>query len=344
MNNISHKLYLGFITYGDQTAKYLSDFLSSVNNQSYKDFNILVFDNSETEDNDNVKFIKANYPEIEFMHGEGNVGFARGYNQMIARAIQGGAEYFLALNPDMVLAPEMISEAMIAIQKDEKIGAVAPKILKWDFVNHQKTNIIDSQGLYITKEHRFSDIDQGKIDLAQDNMITKEVFGFTGAAVLFRINALADVAFSNGKYQEYFDELMFMYKEDCDLSYRLRLAGWKIIFSPLAVAYHDRTASPKGESIWQIIMNRQNKSRLVKKWSFLNHWILLVKFMKLSFSWRVRLATSWYQIKSLIFVILFEQYLLKKLITLWKLLPEIKKRRQQLKIRIRVMEIEKLME
>lgn len=341
MNNISSKLYLGFITCGDQTVKYLPDFLSSLDKHNNKDFTVLAFDNSEIINNDNVKFIKANYPNIELMRDKGNIGFARGYNQMITRAIQNGAEYFLALNPDMILAPGMITEAMIAIQEDEKIGAVAPKILKLDFLNQQKTKFIDSYGLYITKEHRFSDRHQGENDFNFDK--SEAVFGFTGAAVLFRINALVDVAFFNGNYYEYFDELMFMYKEDCDLSYRLRLADWNIIFSPLSVVYHDRTASPKGETFWQIILNRQNKSRQIKKWSFINHWILLLKIKNLSLSWRVKLATIWYQLKSLVFVFMFEQYLLKELVTLWKLLPEIKKRRQQLIIRGRIKDIEGFM-
>ncbi|MFA6306897.1 MAG: glycosyltransferase family 2 protein [Patescibacteria group bacterium] len=336
------RLYIGFIAYGESTAKYLPYFLPSLRNQTFKDFKILAVDNSEEEKNGNSAYIKNNFPEIELTWAGKNLGFAKAFNLMIKEAVEAGAEYFLALNPDMVLEPEAAGKMLEVMESDEKIGAVAPKILYWDFIKNKKTGIIDSYGIFITPEHRFSDCHQGEQD-KKDLIASEEVFGFTGAAVMLRLKALRDVAYDNGNYPEYFDELMFMYKEDCDLSYRLRLAGWKIIFSPNAVAYHHRSIAPVGESNWQIILNRAKKNKQVKKWAYLNHWILLVKYKNLPISWRVKSATWWYQIKSLVFVLLLEQYLLKEFIKLWSLSSEIKKRREQLKIRVGINEIEKYM-
>jgi len=173
--------------------------------------------------------------------------------------------------------------------------------------------------------------------------IPKSVLYLAGAAALLNLKALADVAFDNGKFKEYFDELMFMYKEDCDLSYRLRLAGWKIVLAEKAVAYHNRAVAAIGATNLNIALNRRNKSRLVKQWSFLNQWILLLKIKDLPFSLNVKLATAWYQLKSLVFVLLFEPYLLKELVVLWKLLPAIKKRREQLEIKVDVKRVELFM-
>ncbi|MFA6106711.1 MAG: glycosyltransferase family 2 protein [Patescibacteria group bacterium] len=343
MTDNKPKTCIGFITYGQGTAKYLPFFLASLKEQTcFSDLKILAIDNSEREENENSTYLKNHFPEIELKWVGQNLGFAKAYNIMISQAIAEGAKYFIAVNPDMVLEPKFTEELIKTIEQNDKTGAIQPKILKWDFENNKKTDQTDSYGIFITKEHRFSDLKQGE----KDNPPVKEVyeiFGFTGAAVIFRLEALADTAYFNGQYNEYFDELMFMYKEDCDLSYRLRLAGWKIFFEPKAVAFHDRSVSPVGESAIKIALNRKNKSQQVKKWSFLNQWILLLKIKDLPFSFRVKLATDWYQLKSLIYAIIFEPYLLSEFLRLIKIRKEIGRRRETLKMRIDIKEIEKFM-
>lgn len=338
------RLYIGFITYGKSTAKYLQYFLLSLKNQTYKDYKIIIIDNSLEENNDNKIYLEKNYPEIELKwQGGENLGFAKAFNLMINQAVKDGAEYFLALNPDMIVEPDAIERLVEIIEVESALGAVMPKILKWDFENNKKTNIIDSWGVVCDREFRFRDGRQGEVEMNVSAILTKEIFGFTGAAVMFKIKALIDVAFNNGNYYEYFDELMFMYKEDCDLSLRLRLGGWKIVLASEAVAYHDRTASRIGDSMWQIIKNRIEKKRKIKQLSFFGQWIIVLKYCQLAFFWKTKFWLWWYQLEILVFTILFEQYLLKELVKLWKLRDEIKKRREQLKIRIDIREIEKFM-
>lgn len=336
MQNNQEKIYIGIIAYEKLTAKYLPYFLPSLFVQTYQNFELLIIDNSQEKENENYQYLKNNYPDLEIKWMDGNIGFARAYNLMIEEARQKGGKYFLALNPDMVIAPDFLEKMVIKIEDKKEVGAVVPLIYRWDFENNLKTNIIDSRGVGITREHRFFEIDQGRSDDGL-KLESEEVFGFTGAAVLFKMEALGDVAFLNktGK-NEYFDELMFMYKEDCDLSYRLQLTGWKIITVPEAKIYHDRTAVGNGKSLWQIILNRKNKNRQIKRWSFLNHWIIIFKYRDLDFPRSVRTATVWYQVKSLIFVILFEPYLLSELKTLSTLQKEINERRQALKIKINI--------
>lgn len=369
------KVYIGFIAYNDYTAKYLPYFLPSLRRQNYENIRIIALDNSATEHQDNARYIRERHPEIKYDSTGGiNLGFGRGFNRMINQARREGADYFLALNPDMIIEPDLVEKLAAALDQDDKIGAAAPMIMKWDFNavsdpeasgleagdswRGSKTDIIDSCGLKITREHSFFDAEQGsRCHTGPDN---EEIFGFTGAAVMFNLHALRDVAFHPGNIsgikadgdlaeagnetEEYFDELMFMYKEDCDLSYRLRLAGWKIVLASKAVAYHDRTAANKGENIWQVAFNRKNKSRQVKKWSYLNHLILLCKIRHLPFSAPVRAATIWYQIKSLVFILLFEQFLLNDLFVLWKLRNVISQKRKQMIVRADMGQIERFMD
>ena len=346
------RLYVGFITYGKSTAKYLPYFLPSLKNQTFKDFKILAIDNSPAEANENSACIKNNFSEIDLKWAGENLGFAKAYNLMISQAVKAGAEYFLALNPDMILEPNMVEEMLKVINLDNKTAVVAPKILKWDFINKIKTNIVDSYGVVGDQKFRFRDDGQGQTDDRPGGKI-EEIFGFTGAAVMFNLKALEDVAyikeekFARGNKasvnKEYFDELMFMYKEDCDLSLRLRLAGWKIKLAGAAVAYHDRTASRAGDSMWRIIKNRTGKKRKIKIWSFRGQWVIVLKYSRLAFSLKTKFYIWWYQFEITVFTILFEQYLLKELIEIWKIKKRIGRRREQLKIRVDMSEIEKLL-
>jgi GT2 family glycosyltransferase len=77
---------------------------------------------------------------------------------------------------------------------------------------------------------------------------------------------------------EFFDEDFFSYKEDVDLSYRLRWAGWQIWVVGGAVAYHDRNASSNEDlSLNEKVTHRKKKSKMVNYNSYKNQWYLLIK-------------------------------------------------------------------
>jgi GT2 family glycosyltransferase len=312
MNTNDTKLIIGFITYGKVTAKYLPYFLPSLKNQTYNDFKILAVDNTDDGDRNNIDYIQNNYPEILIEASGENLGFSAAYNRMINKAIDLQARYFFAINLDLFLESDAIEKLISSLEKNESLGSVSPKILRWNFSDNKKTNIIDSLGIKLLPGLRFMDIGQGEIDNNQNS--NQEILGPSGAAAMYRISAFKKVA-NNGQY---FDELMFMYKEDCDLAYRLKLAGFKSRCVNEAIAYHDRTVSAKGSGNLDVFLNRKNKSRQAKKWSFLNQQLIFWKFWR-TLDWKNKLALVWYQIKILFFIIFFEPYLFGQLPKLYKL-------------------------
>ena len=311
-----NKIVIGFIIYGNYTAKYLPYFLLSLKEQVIKNSplgeglgegfspKIIAFNNGEAED-DNVKYLRANYPEVEIMGGGANLGFAGAYNKMIARANELGGEYFLVTNADMVYEKDSLKKLMAGLGEEKTLVVVCPKILKWHFALNVKTKIIDSCGIALKNGLRFFDVGQGKLD--REKYYQTEIIGPSGASGLFRLSFLEKIKDSHG----YFDERFFMYKEDCDLAYRLKLAGLKTKFIPEAVVYHDRSASGVGESNLAIIEARKNKSRQVKAWSFRNQQLLFKKYWgKQSFI--SKLAIIWFEISALVYVLFFERFLLKE--------------------------------
>ncbi len=299
---MNKKLAIGFITYNELTAKYLPYFLPSLKAQTFGDFDILVADNSDNEINKNQEYIKNNYPDIDFEWMGKNIGFGKAYNYLIEKAKQRGAEYFMIINPDTLLEKNVILELMQAIKDDRTLGSVCPKILFWDFQDSKKTDIIDSCGLFMPKALQFRDLGQGEKE--REQCYNENIIGPSGAAGLFRMSALEKIKDKHG----YFDSRMFMYKEDCDLAYRLFINSFKSKCVGTAIIYHDRTVSQKKG----FFKSRKSKSKDIKKWSFLNQQIIFHKHWHKQ-SLLAKISIVWHQFKMLIYISIFEQYLLRYL-------------------------------
>jgi GT2 family glycosyltransferase len=304
------KIVIGFIIFGDFTAKYLPFFLPSLKNQTEQNFQIVAFNNGGSED-ENVQYLRKNFPEIEIISGDGNIGFSKAYNLMIVRAYQVRADFFLMTNPDIVFEQDVLEKLAQRLRADDELGSVCPKILKWNFSENAKTDLIDSYGIGLKSGLRFFDVGQGKKD---DNRFRyARIIGPSGACGLFRMAALERIK-ENGKY---LDERMFMYKEDCDLDYRLHLIHRESACVPEAVVYHDRTASGEGGGDLGAIKARAGKSREVKRLSLVNQQLIFKKYWHLQ-NIISKIDIIIYLLKSFFYSLFFEQYLLPEVLTIFR--------------------------
>ncbi len=328
------------------SEKYVVPCIQSLLAQTHENFKVVVFDNDSTDET--VSIIMDRFPEVEIIESDRNIGFARGHNEILRKT---ESKFYACVNVDMLFEQSFLSELISAIQEKPIYGSAGGKLKFWDFnafeagaSSEGKTNFIDTVGIRILRSHRFEDIGQGEIDCGQfDN--EQKVFGISGAAALYRREALRDVAFENDNGErEYFDESMFMYKEDVDLAYRLQWAGWKAALAPLAIAYHDRTISMKGTSAMSIIKNRLKKSRTANQQSFLNHRILLSKNFSPGFSVGTQSATKWYNFKIFLYILIFETELLGAWWKVFRMRKRIKAWRTSMPRRVSQTEIEKLMD
>jgi len=271
MNTVSEvpKVWVGFIVYGDVTAAYLPYFLQSLQRQTFTSTHLVCFDNSPEADNENSEYLK-NYPEIQVYRQEGNIGFSAAYNILIANAIASGAEYFFVVNPDTLVEPDVIDQLVSSLEKNTQCASVCPKILKWNFKAHIKTSLIDSCGLVLKPGLVFRDLGQGEEDKGQYDQSL--IIGPSGAAGLFRLSALESIQ----DKENFFDEFLFMYKEDCDLAYRLSLAGYSSHLVSKAVMYHDRTVS--GGTLFQRFFSRKQRSKAANRFAFVNQHLLYIKY------------------------------------------------------------------
>lgn len=266
----SVNIWAGFITYGAATAPYLEAFLASLIGQDVP-LHIIAFDNTPEETNAN-RTILSHYPSIAVLGTGENIGFSRAYNIMMRQAATAGADYFLVINPDTVLEPDAVGKLVDVLSHDATLGSVAPKLRRWDFAQRRKTTQLDSCGLRLVPGLEFHDIGQGEEDRGQHD--STAIIGPSGAAGLYRVAAL-EAAAEAGRY---FDEHFFMYKEDCDLAYRLEQAGFPSRLVPAALVYHDR--SDTGGSLRDRFANRFSRTRNNRRWAFINQHLLFLKYWR----------------------------------------------------------------
>jgi len=306
------KIVIDLVTWNG--LAYLPNFFSSLDEQTLKDFTITVVDNAS--DDGTIKWLTENRPDAAVLRNFRNQGFSRAHNQAVTLALSRWPEeawperYIVVANQDMEFAPGCLEQLLRAMEADSSLAACGPKVLRayvaGDYDGRretERTDIIDTTGLAVTRARRFFDRGAGEQDRGLYDSAT-EVFGLSGTCIMFRASALAQAKL-NG---EFFDEDFYMYKEDADLAWRMRRLGMKVRFVPGAVVWHHRSA-PSGRQGWlwlRAFMRRFGKPARINYQSTRNHvwlawkndecanrllhapWIVPYELGKLAVAW-----TSW---------------------------------------------------
>ena len=229
------KVAVNIVTFN--SASDITACLDSLKGQTFRDFQIHVLDNASS---DNTLERLSPY-DIQVTRSGWNTGFAKAHNDLI-RAFP--SEYILMLNPDTELRADFLERLVDALEARPDAASAAGKLLRMDGMT------IDSTGIIMLREQRHLDRGADEPDLGQYDK-PEDIFGPSGAAALYRLRALEDVAFDG----QYFDEEFFAYREDADLAWRCRLMGWNAIYVPSAVALHRRRVTPERRSELPAIIN-----------------------------------------------------------------------------------------
>jgi len=184
---------------------------------------IVVVDNGSTDGS--REEIARRFPGIDLLVNATNRGYAAGYNQAIAAC---RAPLILVLNTDVFLAPDWVDQAMAGLERHPGAAAVTGQLYE------RATERLISGGFFLRRQVRIRPAPLSEED--------EEVFGATGAAALFRREALESVQVEG----ECFDEAYFAYGEDIDLWWRARLMGWSAWNVPGARGDHVGSGSLEG--------------------------------------------------------------------------------------------------
>lgn len=283
--------------------------LSSVLSQEKKAEHIFCVDNGSQDGS--VECIQKNWPQVEIIQNSKNVWFSQAVNQALAKTT---TDYALLLNHDAVLEPSTIKNLSMALDSQPKAGASFGKILR-------DNGTIDAFGIQATRSRRFYNLGEGKTSID----IPKKTFGFSGGLVLLRMKALKEITWQ----AEILDEDFVAYKDDVDLSYRLRLAGWDIVGIPATVGKHERSVkTPLDQSNLNVGKNRDRFSPVIRRNSTRNHLWLLLKNEPLSNLLLDLPWITWYELKKFGYILLADPKTLLAYAQAFRGVPRMLKKRQ----------------
>jgi len=201
--------------------KFITPCLSSLNRQSFKDFEVILVDNGSSDGS--VDFVKDNFPTVKIVRNHRNLGYAGGWNSGIEISI---GKYLVSLNNDIELDTDWLQELVKSVEKNPSVGICTSKVLRYD-----DREIIDSCGVSLDVYGGTWLIGECEKDYGQyDGKEPKEVFSAYGASILVRRQVVDRIGA--------FDDDFFAYYEETDLCWRARLHGYKVLYVPTSKAYH----------------------------------------------------------------------------------------------------------
>jgi GT2 family glycosyltransferase len=239
-----------------------------------REIEILILNNDPSQDVRSSIGKIADDPRVTIVEMGFEAGFSRAINRGI-RESNGGLVLFC--NADLFPSTTYLAEMQRFFDEHPRAGAAIGKLLRYDLERDRRTDVIDSAGLLLTRQRRITPRGEGEQDSGQFDEAC-EVFAIDGAAMVVRRSALEGI----GVGGEYLDENFVTHKEDHDVSWRLRLAGWECWYLPSAVAYHGRTTRGLGSkrylsAIRTFHRNEREKSDRVRTHAMKNQWLMLLK-------------------------------------------------------------------
>jgi GT2 family glycosyltransferase len=185
--------------------------------------------------------VAERFPDVKLVRQSRNVGYGRA-NNIGLQECEG--RFILLLNPDVTVSEGSVGKLADFLLVRPDVGAVGPRLLRPEGMPDlaarrgfptPATAFYRLAGLSkaFPKSRRFNRYNMGFLPDTE----VHEIDAGTGACLMLRRAAIDRVGF--------FDPDYFMYGEDLDLCYRLRLGGWKIYYAPGATAVHLKGASTR---------------------------------------------------------------------------------------------------
>ena len=231
---------LSIIIVNYNTSKLIIQALNSVyKNSKNINFEIIVVDNASKDDS--VEMIKKHFPQVILIQNNENLGFSKANNIAIKRSI---GEYILLLNSDTIVMEDTLEKMIKYMNDNPDVGASGCKVVlpdgsldkacKRSFPTPQNAlyNALKLDRLFpqskVFGEYNLTYLDENEIH---------DVDCLVGAFMMVRREVIEQVGL--------LDEDFFMYGEDIDWCYRIKQAGWRIVYYPKTKIIHYKGGSSK---------------------------------------------------------------------------------------------------
>jgi GT2 family glycosyltransferase len=207
---------------------------------------VIVVDNGSRDES--CRLVRERFPECHLVALERNGGYPAAANAGIRAS---SAEWVLTLNNDTVVEAEVFESLLAVAHSSPDIGSVAAQ---QRFLSHPQ--MIYSAGVTVDRRGQAADRLIGH-PLADSEHEPIEVFAACGAAALYRRTMLDEL--------DGFDERFLFGLEDIDVAWRGQMRGWRCLYAPSAVVYHDLGATVPHGSELRLVQAGRNRLLLISK-------------------------------------------------------------------------------
>ena len=224
-----------------KTPELLARCLDSIaqNDRGHDDFELLIVDNDSADGS--VEMLRERYPHVRLTVNDDNVGFSKACNQVIP---EGRGTYILLLNPDTVVEKDAISTMADYLESHADVGAVGPRVLNSDGTLQLacRRSFPDPLAAFFRLTY-LSFLFPNSKTMARYNMTHAdpdqelEVDALSGSCMMVRRQLAERIG--------PLDEDIFMFGEDIDWCWRIKELGFKVMYIPDSVVFHEHGASSR---------------------------------------------------------------------------------------------------
>lgn len=258
----------------------LSGCLQSLLGQDYENLEILVVDNGSEDGSQD--WVKKEFSSVKLVENQKNLGFGSAVNRGFEQA---KGDYFIFLNNDLALQSDCIRQLVALLDSDPTIGAAIPKILYYsEDDSSSETAKINSYGVLVNYTgiacpNLIDQPDQPDLPLTESAcggifMFSREVYEKVGG----------------------FDEDLFLYHEDHDLSWRIRMMGWKLMVTPDSICSHHYNFN---KGVLKFYRSEKNRLHiLLKNFECKTLWLISPAVLLVEISQTVHsIFNGWFRLK-----------------------------------------------
>jgi GT2 family glycosyltransferase len=205
----------------DDTARCLD----SLSKLSYPSHRTLVVDNGSQDDSG--ARLDADYPDVEVVFNDDNLGFAGGMNRGIDAALDRGADYLWLLNNDLLVEDGLLDGLVDRMGSNPNLGVLSPIIMSYP----------DTDSVWFWRgsiDWRAGNAYHPRPPESFDDELLSTAY-VPICCALYRSNVFEDV----GRLSEDY----FLYYEDVDFAVRMADAGYDLATDAALRAYHEQGGS-----------------------------------------------------------------------------------------------------
>lgn len=236
---MKNKISCSIVIVSFNHTEYLSQCLKSLPQISRKyNYRVIVVDNNSV-DGTIERLSQSIKSKVKIIQNNTNLGFARACNQGIDYI---KSDYYLILNPDVLIGRQALESMLAFLGFERNAACVVPLLINFNnsiqyscrkFPGLKETILKRTPLKWIINIHEVNKYDAVTLRLI-DKYIPFRIDWALGGCMMVKKSALEKVGL--------FDERFFLYCEDIDWFYRLRLTGLKAYCFPEAIAKHKHLA------------------------------------------------------------------------------------------------------